>query len=207
MLGAKFRPRSFAAVDRAAQPISGSDPEVIWHQVFDTQTYLAAGANQLVFFNSVNNDKTLNNMELAGQFPNPQTFQIYNVCLDLLPLSGVSTAAGGVAGNLDDMARILMVARPTWTLTLQNKQYGGYSLTALRGTGGPTGFGWGTFTAEESLQFAKNDPSMGWNYQGQIIIPAQASFNITVNFPSLVTITADTKLRLSMFGVLNRAVK
>lgn len=208
--GARFKAQSFGAVKAAATPPSGAAPEVIWHQLYDTQTYPATGITRLTFFAAANADKTLCNLDVGGVLPSPQTMQIHNICLDLLPAvatGGVSTAAGGAAGNLDDLARILFLARPTWTLNISSKAYGPYSLTALHGTGGPDGFGWGTFTAEESLQYGRNSVAPGWNYFGRVIIPEQVSFNIVVNFQgTLVPTVAAVSMRLSLFGVLNRRV-
>lgn len=208
--GVPFRARSFGAVKAAATPPSGAAPEVVWHQIYDTQTYPATGITSLTFFATANADKTLCNLDVGGQLPSPQSFQIYNIALDLIPAlasGGVSTAAGGAAGNLDDFARVLLIARPTWTLNISNKAYGPYSLTTLHGTGGPDGFGWGTFTAEESLQYARNANSPGWNYYGRVIIPEQVSFNLVVNFQgTLAPTVAAVQLRASLFGVLNRRV-
>lgn len=204
--GARFRAKPNAVVAAAATPPSGNSPEAIWHCAYDTQTYTDNATVSLNFFSAVQADKTLSNMESAGQFPAPQYFQIHQICCDLLPAAGVSTAAGGAVGNLDDFALLLFNGRPTWTLTISNKNYGPYPLTTLHGTGGPTGFGYGTFTAEESLQYAKNDGSPGWNYNGSLIIPMQTSFSFAVNFAAAQQLTADVRIRISMFGVLNRRV-
>lgn len=204
--GSRFRALNRAQVQAAATPPSGRSQEAIWHGVYDTQTYVDNTTTRLTFFQQTNVDKTLSNMEASGQFPAPQSFQIHNICCDIWNAAGVSTAAGGVDGQLNDLALLLFVGRPTWTLTISSKQYGPYPLTLLHGTGGPTGFGWGTFTAEESLQFARNEPSQGWNYFGRIIIPEQVSFSIELNWAAAQNLTADARIRLTMLGVLNRRV-
>lgn len=206
--GAPFKARSFGAVKAAATPPSGAAPEVVWHQLYDTQTYPATGITQLTFFATANADKTLCNLDVGGQLPSPQSLQIHNVALDLIPAlaaGGVSTSASA-AGNLDDFARILLIARPTWTLNISNKAYGPYSLTALHGTGGPDGF-IGSSDGAEIVQYARNANSPGWNYYGRVIIPEQVSFNVVVNFQgTLAPTAAAVQMRLSLFGVLNRRV-
>lgn len=204
--GSKFQALNRQQIAAAATPPSGKAQEAIWHCVYDTQTYTDNATTSLTFFGATNADKTLCNMEASGQFPSPQSFMIHNICADFWTAAPVSTAAGGPDGDLNDLALLMLVGRPTWTLTISSKQYGPYPLTALHGTGGPTGFGWGTFTAEESIQYARNEPSAGWNYYGRIIIPEQVSFSVTVNWATAQNITANWLLRLSMFGVLNRRV-
>jgi len=206
--GAPFRALPKAAVEAAATPSSGHAQESIWHQLYDTQTYVSAATTRLVFFNAANADRTLTNMEQAGALPRPQSLQLHNICCDLLSLTPVSTAAGGIAGVLNDMALLLLASasRPTFTLSISQKSYGPYSLTLLHGTGGPAGFGWGTFTAEESIQYSRNDPGPGWNYFGRVIIPEQVNFNLEMNWAAAQTLTGDTRVRCSLFGVLNRRV-
>lgn len=206
MLGAKITARSRQAVLNAATPPSGRSQEAIWDQRYDTQTYPTTGVTSLTFFSAVNPDKTLSNMEAAGQFPAPQTFQIHQICLDVFPAAaGISTSTS-VAGNVDDMQKILLQARGTWMLTLSSKNYGPYSLTTLHATGGAQGFISST-VATSSQQHARNEVSAGWNYCGGLIIPEQTSFSVTVAFQgTLVTVATAHLLRLSLFGALQRRV-
>lgn len=204
--GAKFRALNRAQLRAAATPPSGHSQESIWHCAFDTQTYTDNSTTSLTFFQATNTDRTLSNMDAAGMFPAPQTFQIHNICADFLTAAPVSTNAGDVVGDLNDLALLLLTSRATWTLNISNKAYGPYPLTLLHGTGGPTGFGWGTFTAEESIQYARNEPSPGWNYYGRVIIPEQTNFNLVLNFAAAQNLTADWRIRISMLGVLARRV-
>lgn len=202
--GANFAALPRQAVMAKATPPSGASQEAIWHAVYDTQTYTSAATTSLTFFSAVNADKTLSNMEAAGQFPSPQSFQIYNLCLDAWTAAIVSTSATNT-GNLNDLGLLLQVGRPTWTLTISSKAYGPYPLTALHGTGGASGFGFSSDGAE-ILQYSRNEPSPGWNYFGKIIIPEQVAFSITVNWSAAQTLTANWLLRMTMMGVLNRRV-
>lgn len=206
--GTKVRAMSRAAVLAQATPPSGASQEAIYDQRFDTQTYPAAGIRTLTFFSNVNADKTLSNMEAAGQFPAPQSFRIHQVTCDIFPAAaGLSSSAGLVAGNVNDMQNILFQARPTWQLSISSKLYGPYSLTVLHGTGGPQGFISGTYTAPIDLQHARNETSPGWDYCGSLTIPEQTAFSVVVNFQNtLVPIAVDHLIRVSIFGIMQRRV-
>lgn len=207
--GTQFRALPGAAVEAAATPSSGHSQESIWDQRYDVQTYVDATTTRLTFFQTTNVDRSITNMQQGGTLPSPWTLQIHMICADYLSTTPVSTAAGGVDGILNDLAFLLLgsAQRSTWTLNINEKDYGPYSLTLLHGTGGPAGFGWGTFTAEESIQFARNDPTPGWNYFGRIIILQQNGFRLTMDWAAAANITADTRVRASLFGVLNRKVQ
>jgi hypothetical protein len=208
MLGVKVRARPRSAVLAAATPPSGRSQEAIWHQLYDTQTYPAAGIVTLSF-GLVNADKTLSNFEANNQLPAPKSMQLYNICCDIFPsAAGVSNnLAATAAGNLNDMQKILFQARGTWTLGISDKNYGPYSLTDLHGTGGPQGFMVGTGAAADFLQHARNEVSPGWNYCGSIIIPEQTTFTVTLNFQAtLVPIAVDHLIRISLFGIQQRRV-
>lgn len=205
--GSAFRALPKAAVEAAATPPSGNAQEAIWHQIYDTQTFVSATSTRLVFFQAANADRTLSNMEQGGTLPRPQSLQIHNITCDVLSATPVSTGAG-VVGTLDDLSRLLIGSanRPTWTLTISQKSYGPYSLSVLHSTGGPNGFISGTQAAGTSLQYAKNTGDAGWNYFGRVIIPEQVSFSLEANWAATATLTGDVRIRISLFGVLNRRV-
>ena len=206
--GAAFRALPKAAVEAAATPPSGHAQEAIWHQVYDTQTYVDNTTTRLVFFQATNADRTLTNLEQGGALPRPQSLQIHNICADFLGAAPVTVTAATVEGILNDIALLMIgsAQRPTWTLNISQKSYGPYSLTVLHGTGGPNGFLSGTQAAGTTLQYGRNDSSPGWNYFGRVIIPEQVNFNLEVNWAAAANLTADTRIRISLFGVLNRRV-
>lgn len=205
--GMAFRALPKAAVEAAATPPSGNAQEAIWHQVYDTQSFVSATTTRLVFFQAANADRTLSNMEQGGTLPRPQSLQLHNITCDLLSAAPVSTGAG-IVGILDDLSRLLLgtAQRPTWTLTISQKSYGPYSLSVLHGTGGPIGGVNGTQAAGTSIQWARTSDAPGWNYFGRVIIPEQVSFSLETNWAATATITGDVRVRISLFGVLNRRV-
>jgi hypothetical protein len=206
MFGAHFTPLSNDQVRALAQPPSGNAAECIYHQYYDTQLFTSASTDEQQFFAVSNSDKTITNLPQGGQLPAPQLFQIYDVCCDILPVTPVSTVAAAATGILNDMGLMLFGAgqRGTWLLSISNKNYGPYSLTTLHGTGGPTGWGWGS-NSTNLQQFARNDPSPGWNYLGRQIIPEQVNFYIELDWAATSTLEdGNPYVRISMFGVLNR---
>lgn len=205
--GVPYIAQTRAALKQAATPPSGNSPEAIWHQVYDTQAYVSTTTTTLNFFQTTQADQTLSNMESAGVFPAPQIFKIYNITCDLLLTAGVSETATG-AGNINDQYLLLFASgsRPIWTLTISNKNYGPYSLSALHGTGSLNAQVAST-VATVSTQVGTNTPVPGWNYFGKIIIPEQNNFNIRLNWAAAQTIVSATpRIRISMFGVLSRRV-
>ena len=202
----QIRARSFQQANARAIPPSGRSPEAIWHCAYDTQTYTDNATTSLDFFAAVNTDKTLSNMEAAGQFPAPQVFSMYAICCDVWTAAGVSTSASNV-GNANDIYLLMFVGRPSWLFTLQNKTYGRYPLATLHASGGPEAFLGTAIATPGSLQFGRNMPHGGWNYNGSITIPAQTSFQFNIVWQAAQDLTANWLIRVSFFGQLDRAVK
>lgn len=198
--------KSYEQVAAAAYPQVAGQPEAVPWIFYDSETYVDASTTTLTFFQTTKNDRSLSNMEVAGSIPNPQAFQLYYTGLDVL--RAPTTAAGGVAGAIDDIHRLVLTGRPRFTLILSDKNYGPFPLSFLHASGGAIGFGWGTFTAEESIQYANNGVfDGGFCWDGSIIIPPSTGFRWVVEWPSAVDITADVVLRLWIGGALFRAVK
>lgn len=191
-----------------SQPPNGNTPEAIWHQFYDSQSFVSAATTTLTFFASPSADRTLTNLETAGQLSDPQYFSVYDITLDILSLnSTVAVATSYVTGELNDLKQILLTNRGTWTMVFSDKNYGPYSLSTLHGTGGPIGF-LSTGAVTDQQQTALNCLGPGWNYKGSIIIPPKTSFRIVTNWAATSTLQATpVYLRVSLFGILSRAVK
>lgn len=209
--GVRFKAANRAQLRVRSTPLSGASPEAIWWQFYDTQNYPLAGVINLNFFTGVNNDRTLSNMQAAGQFPDPQWLTLYDITLDLLTGPTVVSASPPTeAGQLNDHSIILKVARGTWTLSISDKRYGPFSLTLLHGTGGPVGDIFASVLGagpSAVAQYANNTLSPGWNYAGSLIIPPKTNFAYEVQFqPVLQPVSVITPLRLSQHGILSRRV-
>lgn len=191
---------------RLANPQMANQPQVIPHILYDTQTYVSAATTKLTFFQTVQSDKTLGNIEAPGSLPSPQFFAIESIGCDIL--TQVTTAAGGVPGAINDVQLLSLIGRATLTLSYQNKDYGPWPLSAFGASGGATGFGWGTFTAEESLQYANHGIPNGQGYgvNQQIILKPTAQFAVVLNWGAAQTLTGNTPIRIWMYGALYRAV-
>ena len=198
--------RPFAVENQKAIPASGRSPEAIWHLIYDTKVYTDNTTVSLNFFDSTNvGTLDLSNMELPGQFPAPQVFDIHGIFCDLWTAAGVSTSAT-VTGNINDLMLLMFVGRPRWILTIQQKNYGPYPLRTLHSLGAPKVFGFSSDGAE-ILQQAANDNCPGWNYNGALTIPASTAFQFNVTWAAAQDLTADWRVQISMSGKLSRAVK
>lgn len=190
------------------QPAPGGVSEAIPHVLFDTQQYTSAGTTTLNFFSQQSNDPTITNMSTAGTLPDPQYFEIWNLGFDILNDLTSTVAASQEAGIMDDIQKLVLVGRPVFTLNLQSKLYGQYPLSFLHTSGGAVGNGWGTTTAEETVQYGNNGVSDGgWNWNGSIIIPPKASFSVQVQWTAAQTLAGGNPfVRFWMAGVLHRRV-
>lgn len=199
------RPKTKAQLMAIANPQMANQPEALPWILFDTQTYVDNTTTRLTFFQTTSTDPSITNMETAGQLPDPQFFEIHYFGLDVL--RDVTTAAGGTAGAIDDIQKLILTNRMYWAFTISNKKFGYFPATFLHASGGATGFGWGTFTAEESIQYGNNGLfDGGYAVDGALVIPPKVGFTIETNWPAAVDITADVKLRFWMAGVLYRRV-
>lgn len=206
IIGKPFTALRLQDVQRMGSPGSGGDVENVWWQFFDSQTYVDNTTTSLTFFNQQNADRTLTNMPVGGVLAFPQTLRIHNVCLDVLSAIPVTTSAT-LTGALDDLSLLIFSsgARPTWQLNIGGKLYGPFSLTTLGGTGGPNGFGFSSDGAE-IIQWARNDPHVGWDFCGQLVILPMVDFNVQLNWAAAANLTADKILRVSLCGPLTRRV-
>lgn len=209
MLGTRFKAATRAQMRAASTPPSGASPEAIWHQFYDTQLYTDNSTTRLQFFRETDVDDTITNMPASGQLPDPQWLSIYDVTLDFLNEGPtVATESASAAGQLNDQSLLLLVGRPTWTLSISDKRYGPYTLTCLHGTGAPIGdvsVSTGN-AADAASQYGHNALNPGWNYNGTLIIPPKTNFSLEVEWAAAQDLTGDVYLRISMFGILSRRV-
>lgn len=215
MTGTRIVPRTQREIARRGSAVGANWSEVVWWQYFDSQAYVSGTTTKQTFFAAPSADRTLSNLEQPGQIPAPGQFEIYNIMFDVrstLPVT-LQTVAGPLttAGVLNDLALLIsgLNERPTWTFFLSGKEYGPFTLLTLGGSGGVTGFGYGSSIATSSgqIQYARNDPSNGWNYFGSLIIVEQSNFKVVLNWNAAATLTADKLNVVSMQGVLSRKVQ
>lgn len=197
-------PRTAEELRQLANPSQG--PEVIPFAAYDTEPYDSTVTTRLSFFATTKNDPALSNMPTAGQFPAPQYFESWYQMLDILsaPTATALDAWGDYWSILFGLGGT--GGAPTFKLTLDSKEYGPYPLSFLHGTGGINGFAYSDAAAAPTLgEYANNShPDGGWCWGGTPVIPPTSGFRVVLEWPSALTLQADTNLRVTMLGALHR---
>lgn len=191
-----------------SNPQAANEPQSFPHIYYDTQTYVSAATLNLTFFQSVQADKTLGNIEAPGSLPTPKFFALESIGVDVL-LRPAAQAGHAATGPIDDVAQLVLQGRGTLEFNYQNKVYGPWPLSAFQASGGPTGFGWATMTAEAQVSYANNGipNGIGFGMNQQIIFKPNANFSFTLRWPAALTLAAgNTLLRIWLYGGLYQAV-
>lgn len=205
MLNLKAVALSYAMLAARVKPQAG-EPEAIPYPIFDTQTYPAAGSGDLNFFNAASVDRTRSNMDVPGQLQAGTWLVVERVYVDFLNTPTV-TAADTQAGAANDIAQILKKARATLTFKYGSKSIADIPLTFFGRSGGVEAVLGGNNTAPHLVQVGNMGDNGGYPILGNIIIPPGVSFGATIKFAANnVAISADTDIRVSLFGMLHRPV-
>lgn len=198
-------------LDAMANPQSAGQPEVIPWQLYDTQSVATTNAGPFTFFTTVNNDKTMSNMEGPGQLPDPQYFIVQYIACDILQIPAATALTGEPNSALANVENILKAIRSTFTFNMSNKRYGPFSLTMCHSTGGASfsGYGYGTAANGTSAGVVNNGipGSGGFPLSGALVIPPKIGFDVTINFGAACTLVGGPVLiRMSLVGSLYRRV-
>ena len=189
-------------------PQDSSQPQCIPWLYYDTQSYTSGTSTALQFYQAVQSDKTMGNIPQAGTLDSPKYYAIESVGFDVLFRPALISSAAST-GPLDDIAQLLFSQRGTLTFTFMNKAYGPWPLSAFQASGGPTGFGWGTFTATNMVEYANNGipNGEGWGMDQQIILRPTAQFVWAAAWAAAITLAnGNTNLRHWMYGAQYQAV-
>lgn len=204
----KIYPYNRAQLDAMANPSGGpKQPEAFADELWDSQPFVNATTLSLQFFQSAQSDKTLSNLTVPGQLPQPQYFIVHYVAVDLL-FPDVSTAATGV-GNLSDVHKLINAARATLTLSIATKPYGPWRVRSCHSGGAPVGFGWGQApAAPNEQQYGHIGPhDGGFCVNGGLIIPPATDFSALMNFAAVQTLnTNNVQVQVGLYGVRYRKV-
>lgn len=197
-------------LDALANPMFANQPEVVPWQLYDTQSIATGAAGPFVFFQSINVDKTLSNMEGPGQLPDPQYLVVHYVACDFLQAPAVQDGTA-VAANVANVENILRTCRATLEFNMSNKRYGPFSLTMTAATGGTTGFGAAEgATAAGSFTMVANNGipgAGGYPFSGALVIPPKIGFDVTIRLGTAATIlSGPINCRISLVGALYRRV-
>jgi hypothetical protein len=203
-----LEPMNHAQLAQMSKPAAGA-LDVTRQIFFDSQQYPAAGVGRLEFFASVPTDRTLGNLRTAPQLPAGEFFRVEALALDFLA-AATATAAVTEAGILNDINRILNVARGTFAFNMGNRSTPPMPLAALGSLGGidPAGIIGPALVSAASPTLQYPVTKVGVFPVGRgIMIPEQTAFSWTMDFgATLVTIAAPIYLRLSMVGQWYRPV-
>jgi hypothetical protein len=207
----------FKTKDELAQsitPLFASQGEVIPWTWFDTQSYVSGTTTQLDFFQTVQSDKTLGNMQAAGQIPAPMYFDLYHLSYYLaLPPSALAIAATltPATGALNDAHGLVL---GSVLFTIAQKSYFESKIYMCPSGGGLNPFVSisGTFAATnlQAYQFAQNgnpDPRARNNFWGGITIPHNQNFLVRSNWSAALTLAnGNTSINVGLDGYLYRRV-
>ena len=200
--------RTRGALVRDAQPTSAQQPEALPWVLYDTQAWTTAVTTTQTYFTTVQNDKTLGNMEGPGQLPDPQFFEVHYIGCDFL-LTPNSVAAVAAAGPLTDIAQFLFAQRGTFEFNISNKRMGPFPLSFLHASGGPTGYlAITNAAAAQKNEYANNGVfDGGFCVGGALLIPPKGSFDIPLRLAAAATLqTSPLNVRVWQAGALYRRV-
>jgi hypothetical protein len=200
--------KSTATLTSESTPTSGTDLEAVPWDMFDTNTTAFANAAVSVnaaFFQVVQADPTLGNMQMPGALPAPQWLEPAALAVDIL---SVPSTGAALQGALSDHANILKTVRSVFNIKVSQKDYGTFPLMLAHSIGGEIGFISST-VATSSQQYANNGiADGGWWLDGAIIIPSQQNFIVSI-FTAAIALTLQltpTPVRANLWGALHRRV-
>lgn len=212
MVKPKYRPQGYGNLVRATVPVRGDQPESVKHWLYDTATYTDNATVQLTLFTTARGDLSLSNLDSPGSLAEGTFFRVDAIHMDYINnVAGnhyVSTAAANQTGALNDCGRLMLNGRGRLTLTLSDKRYGPWPLSAFHGTGAAQGFMAGTAAATNMDQYGFAGPIDGGGWLGgTIVIPAKASFSIVIDWPAAIDLQNDYRVRCSLEGLVYRPIR
>lgn len=201
-----IRPMTYEALAAAARPSQAGQPEAYAATLYDTQTFTDNSTTTLRFFGAAQTTANLGNLGQAAQLPAGSWFAIEYIRLSAWTAAPVSTAAGGVTGDVDDLLRIFYTSRPFLQLTYNGKPYGPWPAhSALGDSGNISVFINGTFTAEEVLQTGQA-VGEGIYVGGSILLMPLTEFYVDLTLAAVADVTADYRIQLQLIGTRYRPV-
>lgn len=191
-----------------ASPESANQPEALPWVLYDTQALATAGAGPLNYFNTVQADKTMGNMEGPGQLPDPQFFENAYWGVDFLEPAVNAAAPAATLSPVADIVNLLFTCRLTWLFSISNKNIGPFPASFMHGSGGATGFGYGNSATTARFEYGNNGIfDGGWCVDKAITIPPKIGFTVTLALGTACTLTTTPlNIRAWMAGVLHRRV-
>ncbi len=211
----KVEPLSYAQLKSMSRPQNVNMPEGLPWVLFDTQTFTSGTTTSLTFFATLQSNKSIGNLDVAGQLAADEYFMIKSIGLDIFSQPTVTAAGSAPVGSLTDIYEILFgdIGQTDgndagrFTFSMLSKTIGPFPLSFLHASGGPTGNGWGTETTATTSQYGNNGIFDGGFPFGNLVIPPSTSFSVILEWGGTVTLVASHALRVWMSGVKYRPVR
>lgn len=188
---------------------NASEPEYFPMTWFDSTTYTSAAAlNSVPLFATTNNALTVSNMQLAGQFPAGEYFDLGEIHVDVLLRPTMQTtpaAATALPGWADDVTQMLYSSGSTLLFSYRNKPYGPWPLAAFRPYFGLNLAAAGAFAATTAVSYGQID-SVGVQFENTLTIGPVTKFGFQLSIPAVTISQATVSVRVTMRGIHYRAV-
>lgn len=195
-------------------PLFASQGEVIPWIWFDTNTYISGTTTQMDNFQSVPTDRTLGNMQAAGQIPAPMYYDLYHLStyLNVAPTAlAIAVTLTPLTGAVQDVHNLIIGA---FELKIAQKEYFQGKIYMCPAGGGMNArvAAYGTLTAPnaQSVQTAQNgapDPRSRNNFWGGLTIPHNQNFLVRYNWSAALTLAGgNTGITTYIDGYLYRRV-
>lgn len=190
-----------------ADPQSLNQPEALPWFWYSRKAYVDNTTTTLSFFDTIETNKAISNMQAGSSMPSPMYFEIYSFGADVLRNTSANAAAAQT-GAIDDVLRLWHTSEAFWQFTISDKNFGPFPTSVLHPSGGIQPFGFGTTTADTgSVQWANNGPyDGGFPVAGALVIKPKINFVLTVTWPAAVDLVANINVRVWMWGILHRRV-
>ena len=183
--------------------------EVIPDQLYSQLTYTDNTTTNLEFFATKAANAGLSNMTQGGLLPNPQSFLIEAICVRY-PSVNVQTIDQGAAGALASQANDILLLQNLGraTLVIGEKKWGPWKIWTMPSPGAFRGFsaGAGAEAANLVSQYAEPAGAM-WVVQPKIMIPPLVNFQLNMQWPAAVDLSADIDIETLFFGKRARGIQ
>lgn len=189
--------------------------EVVRQSLYDFQTYSTTGATQFTFFaipqGQSSKTKADTNMSIAGSLPAGQRFAVQAIQVWFFP--GVNPSAAGAAAGIDNFVNDVWAfykATAFLDFFIGSKSYiteapvmrfppsgrlEGFAGMSDASTAGANLFARTSYASAGGRSFVVDPP---------VLLESTQNFNVTINYPTAVTVSANARVGVVLDGVLIR---
>lgn len=207
-MAVRFRivPRDYSTLAQMASPATSTQPEAIPFTFFDNENF-ASGWSNITFFQTIQSDPTLGNIQTAGTLSADQYFQLEAITLDWI-IGASSQASSGAPTIVDDLLSVMNTARAIVVMQMAMKVYVQAPIHGFHSSGGiNVAYQLGTPTGSALGNYAQNwYPDGGYNVGGAQVLPPRQTFQFNVIGNATNTLNATRAGRFTMWGTLYRKV-